>query len=31
MCPGFRDMWGRYGVEARHVSGFEGQMGHIGR
>ena len=29
MCPGLRDMWGRYAVEVRHVSGFEGHVGHI--
>ena len=31
MCPGLRDMWGIYAVEVHHVSGAEGQMGHIGR
>ena len=29
MCPGSRDMWGIYGVEAHHVSDAEGHVGHI--
>ena len=31
MCPWLRDMWVIYAVEVRHVSGFEGHVGHIGR
>ena len=31
MCPGLRDMWGIYGVEAHHVSGVEGHVGRRGR
>ena len=30
MCPGLRDIWGIYGVEALHVSWAEGHVGHMG-